>query len=54
VFRNVGKSNQTPDNQPRERIQHSQHGEKLKARLFCGKILVVENIKNGNIIYICY
>jgi hypothetical protein len=32
---------QTPGNHPKERIQHSEHGESLKS----GRLLVVNNLK---------
>jgi len=34
VFRNVGIKNSEATDHPKERMQHSQHGESLKLRMF--------------------
>jgi hypothetical protein len=44
VFRTVAKTIQTMKNQPKERIQHSEHGENLKSRSTISFFTITPNL----------
>jgi hypothetical protein len=53
VFRNVGTNIQTLGNRPKERLQHSLHGESMKSREFVFSAINtnVVNLRNFRVMY---